>query len=181
MKNDNTKQSKFEYVELGANLDQNHIIFTVERLVNDFMEGFEYLFHEAKTTGRPRKYKPREMLGFLLICNIRGVKSCRGMANLLKNNDESLNYILNNKKPGKSIISKFKNDNDLMITEFFYYTVQIGIELDLIGKETIGIDGSFIKANTSINNRASRKELKFLKKILKNITPKKNKGVERIF
>ena len=68
-----------------------------------------------------------------------------------------------------------------MITEFFYYTVQIGIELDLIGKETIGIDGSFIKANTSINNRASRKELKFLKKILKNITPKKIRELKEYF
>ena len=181
MKNDNTKQSKFDYIKLGSNLDSNHIIFTVEWLVNDFFNHFEYLFHEPKTTGRPKKYKPRELLGFLFISNIRGVKSCRGMADLLNNNDESLNYILNNKRPGKSIISKFKNDYDLMISEFFYYIVQIGIELNLVGGEIVGIDGTFIKANTSINNRASRKELKFLKKILKNITPENKKELEEYF
>ena len=45
MKNNISKQTIFTFTELGANLDSNHIIFTVEKLVNDFMERFEYLFH----------------------------------------------------------------------------------------------------------------------------------------
>ena len=170
MKNNISKQTIFTFTELGANLDSNHIIFTVEKLVNDFMERFEYLFHYSQTTGRPKEYKPSELLGFYIIASIRGVTSCRKMADLLKNNDESLNYILNNKKPSKSTISNFKNENELMISEFFYYLVNIGIELDLIGKEIIGIDGTFIGANASTGNCASRKELKFLHKTLKNIS-----------
>ena len=47
-----------------------------------------------------------------------------------KNNDESLNYILNNKKPSKSTISKFKNENELLISEFFYFTVKKGQKLN---------------------------------------------------
>ena len=157
MKNNISKQTIFTFTELGANLDSNHIIFTVEKLVNDFMDRFEYLFHYSQTTGRPKEYKPSELLGFYIIASIRGVTSCRKMADLLKNNDESLNYILNNKKPSKSTISNFKNENELMISEFFYYLVNIGIELDLIGKEIIGIDGTFIGANASTGNCASRK------------------------
>ena len=41
MKNNNTKQAIFTFTELGANLDSNHIIFTVEKLVNDFMDRFD--------------------------------------------------------------------------------------------------------------------------------------------
>ncbi len=101
------------------------------------------------------------------------------MADCLKNNDESLNYILKDKKPSKSTISKFKNDYELMIVEFFYFIVNMGLELDLIGKEVIGIDGTFIQANAGINNRASRKELELLEKTLeksdeKQLTELKN-------
>ena len=77
MKNNNTKQAIFTFTELGANLDSNHISFTVEKLVNDFMDRFEYLFHYSQTTGRPKEYKTSELLGFYIIASIRGVTSCR--------------------------------------------------------------------------------------------------------
>lgn len=53
-----------------------------------------------------------------------------------------------------------------MITEFFYFTVKKGQELNLITNEVIGIDGTFLKANAGINNRASRKEIKTLEKTI---------------
>ena len=89
------------------------------------------------------------------------------MKKAVKNNDESLNYILNNKKPGKSTISKFKNENELLISEFFYFTVKKGQELNLISNKVIGIDGTFLKANAEINNRASQKEINLLEKTIK--------------
>ncbi len=91
----------------------------------------------------------------------------------MKNNDGSLNYILNNKKPSKSTISKFKNENELLISEFFYFTVKKGQELKLISNKVIGIDGTFLKANAGINNRTSRKEIKLLEKTIKKLNFKK--------
>ncbi len=181
MKNNVSKQTVFTFTELGSNLDPNHIVFTVEKLVNNFFDHFGYLFHHSKSTGRPKEYKIDELLGFYTITTLRGVTSSRKMAKLLKNNDESLNYILNNKKPGKSTIANFKNENELLISEFFYYIVNIGNELDLIGKEIIGIDGTFIGANTSTNNCASRKELKFLYKTLKNISENEIEELKKYF
>lgn len=175
------EQSIFILNQTGANLDPNHIVFTVENLVNEFWNRFEYLFHKPQTVGRPKKYKPTELLGYYLICSLRSITSCRKMADSLKNNDESLNYILKDKKPSKSTISKFKNDYELMIVEFFYFIVNIGLELDLIGKEVIGIDGTFIQANAGINNRASRKELKSMEKTLKNLTEKQQKELKKFF
>lgn len=90
------------------------------------------------------------------------------MKKTVKNNDESLNYILNNKKPSKSTISKFKNENELLISEFFYFTVKKGQELNLISNKVIGINGTFLKANAEINNRSSRKEINLLEKQSKN-------------
>lgn len=71
------------------------------------------------------------------------------------------------KNPSKSTISKFKNENELLISEFFYFTVKKGQELNLISNKVIGIDGTFLKANAEINNRASQKEIKLLEKTIK--------------
>lgn len=146
------EQSIFILNQTGANLDQNYIVFTIERIINEFWNRFEYLFHKSQTVGRPKKYKSPELLGYCLLCSLRSVTSCRKMVDILKNNDESLNYILKDNKPSKSTISNFKNDYELVIVEFFYYIVYIGLKLDLIGNEVIGIDGTFIQANAGINN-----------------------------
>ena len=96
-------------------------------------------------------------MGLTIACHEREIRTCIKIEKAVKNNDESLNYILNNKKPSKSTISKFKNENELLISEFFYFTVKKGQKLNLISNEVIGIDGTFLKANAGINNRASRK------------------------
>lgn len=71
------------------------------------------------------------------------------------------------KNPSKSTISKFKNENELLISEFFYFTVKKGQELNLISNKVIGIDGTFLKANAEINNRTSQKEINLLEKTIK--------------
>ncbi len=95
-------------------------------------------------------------MGLTIDCHEREIRTCGKMKKAVKkNNDESLNYILNNKKPSKSTISKFKNENELLISEFFYFTVKKGQELNLISNKVIEIDGTFLKVNAGINNRAS--------------------------
>ena len=128
------------------------------------MNKFEYLFHEPQKNGRLKIYSKKELLGLTIVCHEREIRTCRKMEKAVKNNDESLNYILNNKKLSKSTISKFKNENELLISEFFYFTVKKGQELNLISNKVIGIDGTFLKANAGINNRTSRKEIKLLEK-----------------
>ena len=113
-------------------------------------------------------------MGLTIDCHEREIRTCGKMKKAVKkNNDESLNYILNNKKPSKSTISKFKNENELLISEFFYFTVKKGQELKLISNKVIGIDGTFLKANAGINNRTSRKEIKLLEKTIKKLNFKK--------
>lgn len=175
------KQTTFILNQSGANLNPNHIIFTIKDLIDDFFNRFEFLFHKPSSRGRPKTYTDKELLGFTIACDEREITTCRKMEKALKNNDESLNFILNNKKPSKSTIAKFKIENELLINEFFFYTVLIGQEENLIDGEVIGIDGTFLKANAGINNRASRKELKFLKKLLQNITTDQQNEIKKYF
>lgn len=98
------------------------------------------------------------------------------MEKAIKNNEKSLNYILNNEKPSKSTILKFKNENELLISEFTYFTVKKkGQKLNLISNKVIGIDGTFLKANTGINNQTSRKEIKLLEKTIQKLNFKNQK------
>lgn len=133
-------------------------------------------FTNLKKTGRSKTYSKKELLGLTIACHEREIKTCRKIEKAVKNNDESLNYILNNKKPSKSTISKFKNENELLISEFFYFTVKKGQELNLISNEVIGIDGTFLKANAGINNRSSRKEIKLLEKTIQTLDFKNQKN-----
>lgn len=165
----NVRQPIFILDKAGSNLDKNNIIFTIKNLINEFWNRFEYLFHEPRKTGRPKNYSNKELLGLTIACHEREIRTCRKIEKAIKNNDESLNYILNHKKPSKSTISKFKKENSLMITEFFYFTVKKGQELNLITNEVIGIDGTFLKANAGINNRISRKEIKILEKTINKL------------
>ena len=59
-----------------------------------------------------------------IACQEREIRTCRKMEKAIKNNEKSLNYILNNEKPSKSTILKFKNENELLISEFTYFTVK---------------------------------------------------------
>lgn len=170
------QQPIFILSKTGSNLDKNNIIFTIKKLIKEFWDKFEYLFHEPQKTGRPKTYSKKELLGLTIACHEREIRTCIKIEKAVKNNDESLNYILNNKKPSKSTISKFKNENELLISEFFYFTVKKGQELNLISNEVIGIDGTFLKANAGINNRSSRKEIKLLEKTIQTLDFKNQKN-----
>ena len=71
------------------------------------------------------------------------------MADWINNNDESVNYILNDKKPKKSTIHKFLQENTLLVNAFFHYTVILGINLGFIDGECITVDGTIVKVNSN--------------------------------
>ena len=100
---------------------------------------FTYVFSgqnlsKDKSQGRPKEYYLDELLGFVVYGVYNNRFSCRKLANWINNNDESVNFILNDKKPKKSIINLFLQENTLLINAFFHYTVILGINLGLIEK-----------------------------------------------
>lgn len=44
----NVQQLIFILSKTGSNLDKNNIIFTIKKLIKEFWDKFEYLFHDLK-------------------------------------------------------------------------------------------------------------------------------------
>ena len=148
---DNTtcEQAIFTYAFSGQNLN-NNIVFTVKKLVSNFKLDFPLLFkNDYKDEGRPKEYYSDELLEFYVYGIYNNRFSSRKLADWINNNDGSVNYILNDKKPKKSNIHRFLQENTLLVNAFFHYTVILGINLGLIDGECITVDGTIVKANSN--------------------------------
>ena len=107
-----------------------------------------------------------ELLGFVIYGVYNSRFSCKKLDNWINNNDESVNFILNDKKPKKSIINLFLKENALLINAFFHYTVIFGINLSLIDGECVAVDGSIVKANVNNFRLIKIEEIEFLQNLI---------------
>ena len=161
------EQSIFTYTFSGQNLNNDNIVFTVKKLVSNFKRDFPLLFKDDfKSHGRPKEYYLDELLGFIFYGVYNNRYSCRRLADWINNNDESVNYILNDKKPKKSIIHLFLRENTLLINAFFHYTVILGINLGLIDGECVAVDGSIVKAHSNNFRLIKIEEIEFLQNLI---------------
>ena len=166
---DNTtcEQAIFSFMFSGQNLNKDNIVFTVKKLIANFKRDFPLLFEDDfKSCGRPKEYKLDELLGFLVYGIYNNRFTCRKLADWINNNDESVNYILNDNKPKKSIIHLFLQRNTLLINVFFHYTVILGINLGLIDGECVAVDGSIVKANANNNRTIKIEEIEFIQNLI---------------
>ena len=97
----------------GENLDNNHLVFTIKKLIYSFKRDFPLLFdYDFNKFGRPKEYLSEELLGLIVYGSFHNKYNCRALADWVFNNDESVNYILNNKAPKKSTISSFLQESN---------------------------------------------------------------------
>lgn len=170
-------QTCFILKEVGLNLDKNHIVFTVKILFEIFKEIRPELFKKDKKTrpGPKRTYKTDEMLPFISFGHIMEITSCRKLENWWKNNDETCQFLLNCKKPSKTTINDFTNDNMYLIDEFDKFLVEFGIKTGLIEGNLIYADGTILKGYCNPYNSMYPDQIKYLKKfILKHYKEYKN-------
>ena len=170
-------QTCFILKEVGSNLDKNHIVFTVKILFEIFKEIHPELFKKDKKTrtGPKRTYKTDEMLPFISFGHIMEITSCRKLENWWKNNDETCQFLLNCKKPSKTTINDFTNDNMYLIDEFDKFLVEFGIKTGLIEGNIIYADGTVLKGYCNPFNNMYPDQIKYLKKfILKHYKEYKN-------
>ena len=167
--NKTCKQAIFTYMFSGENLNDNNIVFTVKKLVSNFKRDFPLLFEDDfKSQGRPKEYYLDELLCFIIYGAYNNRFSCRKLADWINNNDESVNYLLNDKKPKKSIIHLFLKKNTVLINAFFHYTISLGINLGLIDGKCVGVDGSIVKANANNFHLIKIEEIEFLQNLILN-------------
>ena len=162
-------QSNFILNVPGKNLEDENIAFSVKKIIRLFLDEFRFLIEEEKhKLGRPKTYETDELLALILLGAINSKNSCRKLEQWIKNNDETCNYVLNNKKPHKSTINNFYNKNALVIELLFDYTVELGEKAGLIGFKLVTIDGTISKANASKNKLIRIEELNYLENIINN-------------
>jgi transposase len=168
-------QSNFILNVPGENLEKTNIVFTVKKIIHDFLHENKHLIaNEYKTLGRDKTYHPDELLGLVVLGIMNNITSCRKLVEWRKDNSETCCYILNNKSPSKSTIYRFYNKHRLLIEELSDYIVQKGMELDLIGFNHVAIDGTILKANAS-NYRVIRiEELNYLENLIKSFIYEEN-------
>ena len=98
-------------------------------------------------TGRPA-YDPRDLLKLYIYGYLNRIRSSRRLMIECRRNVE-LFYLLNMLKPDFRTISDFRKNNRKALKEVFKDFVKACAELELLGKKTVAIDGTKIRASNS--------------------------------
>lgn len=139
-------ETRFTIELIGDNLDNNHMSKIIKWAVNDFKNKYPLLFTRDYAGGRRPDYEWEELLAFEIYSVYSNKRTLRKRVEWISDNSESVNYILNNKSPGKTTLNNFKLENHLLIIEFFQYTIELGIDLGLVDGEILVADSTKIKA-----------------------------------
>lgn len=107
--------------------------------------GFERA--EPAQTGRPA-YDPRDLLKLYIYGYLNRIRSSRKLMTECRRNVE-LFYLLNMLRPDFRTIADFRKRNRKALKEVFRDFVKACVELKLLGKETVAIDGTKIRASNS--------------------------------
>jgi len=169
-------QSNFIFKIPGKNLEENNEVFTVKKIIHEFLDKYDFLLeNEKRKVGRHKTYKTDELLGIFVLGVLNEKTTYRKLQKWINNNDEACNYILNNKRPSISTMGRFFTNNKLLIYLLFEFTIHKGIELNLIGFEYVTIDGTILKANTSRKRLIKIEELNYLEKLIENFYKTENR------
>ena len=107
--------------------------------------GFERA--EPAQTGRPA-YDPRDLLKLYIYGYLNRIRSSRKLMTECRRNVE-LFYLLNMLRPDFRTIADFRKRNRKALKEVFRDFVKACAELKLLGRETVAIDGTKIRASNS--------------------------------
>jgi transposase len=152
----NRSQSYFSTLEEQVSADN------AVRLINAFVEkldaeklGFTKTVH--KTEGRP-PFAPQVLLKLYLYGYLNKIRSSRKLERECRRNIE-LQWLLQNLQPNYHTIADFRKLHAAALQHMFKLYVQFLTEAGLLGKTTIGIDGSKFKAVNSKKNNYNQKKI----------------------
>lgn len=140
-----TCQSYYTLKNPGDNISKTHEFYTLYYLFQIFEELNPDYFDKNTSCGRPRIYTPDIMLPFVQWGHLNKIISCRDLENWWTRNDDTCNFILDCKKPGKSSINEFLNKYDFLIDEFDIFIVDFSLKIGLMNGNVIYHDGTVFK------------------------------------
>ena len=140
-----TCQSYYTLKNPGDNISKTHEFYTLYYLFEIFKELNPCYFNQNGGPGRPRIYTPDIMLPFIQWGHLNKIISCRELEKWWTRNDDTCNFILNCKKPGKSSINEFLNEYNYLIDEFDKFIVNFSLKIGLMDGNIIYHDGTVLK------------------------------------
>src|SRR5882724_2783495 len=117
----------------------------VEAFVNQLdLCGLGFSKAEPEELGRPA-YDPRDLLKLYIYGYVNEVRSSRKLERETKRNVE-LMWLMRKLTPDHKTIANFRKDNHKALPQVFRQFTRLCRELDLYGRELVGIDGSKFRA-----------------------------------
>lgn len=145
------------------------------RLIDAFIDkldlqqlGFSKMVH--KTEGRPA-YAPQVLLKLYLYGYLNKIRSSRKLEKECSRNIE-LQWLLQNLTPNYHTIADFRRLQTVPLQSIFKLYIHFLADADLLGKTTIGIDGSKFKAVNSKKNNYNQKKIDKYRQFIEDKTSK---------
>ena len=129
-------------------VDETNLVRVIHAYVDSLpMETLGFERAEPAQTGRPA-YDPRDLLKLYIYGYLNRIRSSRKLMTECRRNVE-LFYLLNMLRPDFRTIADFRKRNRKALKEVFRDFVKACAELKLLGKETVAIDSTKIRASNS--------------------------------
>lgn len=152
-------------------IPEDHICYFIDEIVDSI--DFSSIEARYEGPGHPA-YHPKIIIKLLITGMIDGVRSSRKIAKNVRENVVYM-FLAGKLKPDFRTISDFRKNNQELIKFCFKEVVSIAKQLDMVGLESLCIDGSKIKANASTGRTLTKEELLFIDGFIKNEI---SKGIE---
>jgi len=163
-------QLTLEPLSLDDYVSEDNVCRVIDAFVNT-LDLIAMGFRNAQTNpyGRP-PYDPADMIKLYVYGYLNRIRSSRRLETETHRNLEVM-WLINGLSPDDKTICNFRKDNPKPLKMVFRKFNEICIQLNLIGRETVSIDGSKFKADNGRKNCHTEKSVKEnLKKLEKKTT-----------
>ncbi len=138
-------------------LPENHLVWTILGAVEQMDLGRFNEAYRLGAAGRPA-YDPAVMVALLLYSYARGNRSSRGIERACWE-DVAYKVITGMRTPDHSTIAEFRRRHEAEVAELFDDVLGLCREAGLVSVGVITIDGTKVKANASMDQNRSYREL----------------------
>ena len=163
LRDDTINQAMLVPMDLRELLPKDHPCYFIKNVANQI----DCSGANREFAGTPGEFAyPRELLLRLVLMSVfDGGLSSREVERRTKT-DVSYMYLAGMQQPSYRTILRFKRDYADLIDEAFKITIKIATEADLVKIHHVSLDGTKVKAKTSMNKLTNEQQLKIMKQHL---------------
>ena len=169
-------RNQVEFYNLEDQIGADNAVRFIEAFVEHVdLSSIGFVVKTLKEEGRP-SFEASVFLKLYLYGYLNGLRSSRKLERECTRNVE-VQWLLSKLKPNYHSISDFRKDNAMALRNMFKLFVMFLKESELIGAETVAIDGTKVRAHNSKKNNYNEKKID---RHLKYIEEKTNQYLQEL-